>query len=236
MEQTAKTKTIKIVCIVLAIAIVVAGIITGIVAFFNSNFYRFRMSAFTGEYIPSESVDLETDIVRFRLWENPGEFNNELPLYCFDHNEIGEIKLYQLLSGDNHVELESVPFDESIYQVALNYTLVFEKGCTVKNNKIIFANDLKVKITESKREKYWQGSPYRSALGNDNNNASYRIEFTGSCVSPTDPSIILLSLKHMWLELTTTVIGRDNKEYTIRMTINYNHKEDYISYIGDLDK
>ena len=233
MEQTAKTKTIKILCIVLAIAIVVAGIITGLVAFFNGNFYRFRMSAFTGEYLPSESINLETDIVRFRFWENPGEFSNDLPLYCFDHNETGEIKLYPLARFDKKVELNTIPFDENIYQRALNYALAFEKECTVKNNKILFANGLEVKITESKREKDWKGRPYRSAIGNDNNNASYQIEFTGSYVTSSDSSIVSYSIKHMWIILTTTIVGKDNKEYTVCMTFNYHHKADYLSYIGD---
>ena len=235
MEQTAKTKTIKILCIVLAIAIVVAGIITGLVAFFNGNFYRFRMSAFTGEYIQSESIKRLDWVITFYFWESHEEYSYSLPLYCFAHNETGEIKLYQLARFDKKVELNTIPFDENIYQRALNYALAFEQECTVKHNKILFANDLEVKITNSKRSTVGINMPCRIATGIDKNDATYQLEFETNYISYDHPEYIMGATKKMSINLTATIAGTDNKEYNFCATTYYINKAEYLSERG-LDK
>ena len=234
MEQTAKTKATKIVCIVLAIAIVVAGIITGIVAFFNSNFYRFRMSAFTGEYIPSESIKRTDRITTFYFWESHEEYSDNIPFYCFAHNEEGKLQLYQSNRG-KLVELSDIPFDENIYQIALYYAVAFEQECTVQNDKIIFANDLEVKITKSERTTIGTNMPCRIATGIDKQNATYQLEFEANYISYDHPEYIMGATKQMSIKLTANIAGSDNQEYNFCTTSYYINKAEYLSERG-LDK
>ena len=66
MEQTAKTKTIKIVCIVLAAVIVSTAVAAGLFVYFNSNAFRFRMSVFRGEYVPAYKIgSFDPTTIRF---------------------------------------------------------------------------------------------------------------------------------------------------------------------------
>ncbi len=234
MEQTAKTKTIKIVCIVLAIAIVVAGIITGLVAFFNGNFYRFRMSAFTGEYIQSESIKRLDWVITFYFWESHEEYSDNIPFYFFAHNEEGKMQLYQGNWGKLE-NLSDIPFDENIYQRALNYALAFEQECIVKHNKILFANDLEVKITNSKRSTVGINMPCRIATGIDKNDATYQLEFETNYISYDHPEYIMGATKKMSINLTATIAGTDNKEYNFCATTYYINKAEYLSERG-LDK
>ena len=117
MEQTAKTKTIKIVCIVLAIAIVVAGIITGIVAFFNSNTFRFRMSAFTGDYL---NVEKETgrEIGTFTLKDKNGnKLYSSIPTY-YDES-------LRLLDHDLKTEFPLDKIDPKVVSELEHYAKMF---------------------------------------------------------------------------------------------------------------
>ena len=108
------------------------------------------MSAFTGEYIQSESIKRLDWVITFYFWESHEEYSDNIPFYFFAHNEEGKMQLYQGNWGKLE-NLSDIPFDENIYQRALNYALAFEQECIVKHNKILFANDLEVKITNSKR-------------------------------------------------------------------------------------
>ena len=93
--KTIKPTTKVIVAVVAAVlaAMLIAGIVVGIMYYFNSNYYRYRMSAFEGEYF---NAGLTSDShcvlsVEFTCREVRNEW---LYVYVFENDGTREFKVY----------------------------------------------------------------------------------------------------------------------------------------------
>lgn len=139
MEQTAKTKTIKIVCIVLAAIVVATAIAAGMFVYFNSNTYRFRMSDFVGEYVSQSklpSVDCPL-LFSFVDMTNPDDDGN----YCCrvkDGNPV--IEYAKNITEENCQREEIDSLDVEIEKVVKKYAYWFNETCQVSEDKLTFGN------------------------------------------------------------------------------------------------
>ena len=228
MEQTAKTKTIKIVCIVLAISIVVAGIITGIVAFFNSNAYRFRMSVFRGEYAPDLFDQISFDI----KYEDKSFDSGYGGHYCVIEDGKAVIKKYVTNEAGKLEAIEDTSLDKNISELVKKYAYAFDEVCTVYNDKIVFGNICEMKITENKYYKFgkydWQNSPERFISAIDANNNQFNFSFTTSFYDQKDKAIILIKKGFQMVSNEIEVKATDGETKKITIKVSY-----YIENRGD---
>ena len=228
MEQTAKTKTIKIVCIVLAIAIVVAGIITGIVAFFNSNAYRFRMSVFRGEYAPDLFDQISFDI----KYEDKSFDSGYGGHYCVIEDGKAVIKKYVTNEAGKLEAIEDTSLDKNISELVKKYAYAFDEVCTVYNDKIVFGNICEMKITENKYYKLskydWQDSPERFISAIDANNNQFNFSFTTSFYDKKYKAIILIKKGFQMVSNEIEVKTTDGETKKITIKVSY-----YIENRGD---
>lgn len=222
MEQTAKTKTIKIVCIVLAIAIVVAGIITGIVAFFNSNLYRFRMSAFTGEYL---NVEKETgrEVGTFTLKDKKGnKLYSSIPTY-YDES-------LRLLDHDLKTEFPLDKIDPKVVSELEHYAKMFAGKCIVNKDNFTFPQTSQMlNITKSVYEKETlQSSPQRIINLKDGKTTA-----NITCVFVTDyfskyENLFLVEYKQFDIMVKDTITTDDGNQYSFEFYVLFYLGEEYI--------
>lgn len=181
MEQTAKTKTIKIVCIVLAAIVVATALATGLFVYFNSNTFRFRMSVFRGEYVPAYKIgSFDPTTINFP-YEDKGPDSIYGTRVCVVEDSKAVIKKY-VTNVPGKVELVyDNTLDANISEVVKKYGYIFDSDCTIYNDKVVFGNYGEMKITDNKYynyEKYGEGNgPVREITVVDEDG----IEFTLYC-------------------------------------------------------
>ena len=137
MEQSAKTKTIKIVGIVLAAIVVATALATGLFVYFNSNTYRFRMSDFVGEYVsqsklPSVDCPLMFSFADMASPEDGGNY------YCRvkDGNPVVEYAKNITEESCQREEIDNL--DVEIEKVVKKYAYWFDEICQVSEDKLTF--------------------------------------------------------------------------------------------------
>ena len=225
MEQSAKTKTIKIVCIVLAIAIVVAGIITGIVAFFNSNFYRFRMSVFRGEYVSAYKLG-SPDFISFDIKYEDKSFDSGYGgHYCVIEDGKAVIKKYVTNEAGRLEAIEDTSLDKNISELVKKYAYAFDEVCTVYNDKIVFGKICEMKITENKYYKFgkhdWQNSPERFISAIDANNNQFNFSFTTSFYDKKYKATILIKKGFQLISNEIEVKTTDSETKKIKIKVKF---------------
>ena len=137
MEQTAKTKTIKIVCIVLAAIVVATAIATGLFVYFNSNTYRFRMSDFVGEYVsqsklPSVDCPLMFSFADMASPEDGGNY------YCRVKDGNPVIEYAKNITEESCQREEIDNLDVEIEKVVKKYAYWFNETCQISEDKLTF--------------------------------------------------------------------------------------------------
>ena len=181
MEQTAKTKTNKVVCIVLAAVIVSTAVAAGLFVYFNSNTYRFRMSVFRGEYIPAYKTGaFDPTTIRFPYEDkSPGSIYGDR--ICVVEDGKAVIKEYVTNEPGKLELIYDTTLDANISEVVKKYGYIFDNDCTIYNDKVVFGNYGEMKIIDNKYynyEKYGEGNgPVREITVVDEDG----IEFTLYC-------------------------------------------------------
>lgn len=228
MEQTAKTKTIKIVCIVLAAVIVAAALATGLFVCFNSNAYRFRMSVFRGEYAPDLFDQISFDI----KYEDKSFDSGYGGHYCVIEDGKAVIKKYVTNEAGRLEAIEDTSLDKNISELVKKYAYAFDEVCTVYNDKIVFGNICEMKITENKYYKFgkydWQNSPERFISAIDANNNQFNFSFTTSFYDQKDKAIILIKKGFQMVSNEIEVKTTDGETKKITIKVSY-----YIENRGD---
>ena len=181
MEQTAKTKTIKIVCIVLAAIVVATALAAGLFVYFNSNTFRFRMSVFRGEYVPAYKIgSFDPTTIAFPYEDqSPGSIYGDR--ICVVEDGKAVIKEYVTEVPGELELIYDTTLDANISEVVKKYGYIFDSDCTIYNDKVVFGNYGEMKIIDNKYynyEKYGKGNgPVREITVVDENG----IEFTLYC-------------------------------------------------------
>ena len=139
MEQTAKTKTIKIVCIVLAAVIASTALAAGLFVYFNSNVYRFRMSVFTGEYNNSNQQHLDEAALYFYVQNADEQYNKYTTQYwCRFDGENAIISYYATEVGLVDVDDEVIGEEPDLLITATTISVTEVKELAEKYGGIAF--------------------------------------------------------------------------------------------------
>ena len=217
MEQTAKTKTIKIVCIVLAAVIVATALAAGLFVYFNSNLYRFRMSVFTGEYL---NVEKETgrEVGTFTLKDKNGnKLYSSIPTY-YDES-------LRLLDHDLKTEFPLDKIDPKIVS-----ELEHAGKCIVNKDNFIFPQTSQMlNITKSVYEKETlQSSPQRIINLKDGKTTA-----NITCVFVTDyfskyENLFLVEYKQFDIMVKDTITTDDGNQYSFEFYVLFYLGEEYI--------
>ena len=222
MEQSAKTKTIKIVCIVLAAVIVATALAAGLFVYFNSNVYRFRMSVFTGEYL---NVEKETgrEVGTFSLKDKNGnELYSNVATY-YDESLL-------LLDHDLKTELPLDKIAPKIVGELEHYAKMFAGKCIVNKDNFIFPQTSQMlNITKSVYEKETlQSSPQRIINLKDGKTTA-----NITCVFVTDyfskyENLFLVEYKQFDIMVKDTITTDDGNKYSFEFYVLFYLGEEYI--------
>ena len=222
MEQSAKTKTIKIVCIVLAAVIVATALAAGLFVYFNSNVYRFRMSVFTGEYL---NVEKETgrEVGTFSLKDKNGnELYSNVATY-YDESLL-------LLDHDLKTELPLDKIAPKIVGELEHYAKMFAGKCIVNKDNFTFPQTSQMlNITKSVYEKETlQSSPQRIInLKDDTTTANITSIFRTDYYSKYE-KVTFEEYKRFDIKIKDTIMADDGEQYSFEFYVSFYLNKDYI--------
>lgn len=232
MEQSAKTNTIKIVCIVVAAVIFATALATGLFVYFNSNAYRFRMSAFTGEYVSAYKLG-SPDLILFNIKYEDKSFDSGYGgHYCVIEDGKAVIKKYVTNEAGKLEAIEDTSLDKNISELVKKYAYAFDEVCTVYNDKIVFGNICEMKITENKYYKLgkydWQDSPERFISAIDANNNQFNFSFATSFYYKKDKAIIAIKKGFQLIsnEIEVKTTDGETKKITIKVKFYVDNRGD----------
>ena len=139
MEQTSNKKWIKIVCIVLACLLVV-GLAIGAFVFFNSNYYRFRMSAFEGEYFNrvSHLDERPEDSIRFVLSMTDNGENIQINRLVGCRVDGENVEFVNYKGNYKYDVIDESAFDPTVAETVKRYAQIFAGSCNVYKDRIEF--------------------------------------------------------------------------------------------------
>ena len=228
MEQTAKTKTIKIVCIVLAAVIASTALAAGLFVYFNSNVYRFRMSVFTGEYNNSNQQHLDEAALYFYVQNADEQYNKYTTQYwCRFDGENAIISYYATEVGLVDVDDEVIGEETSATIKKLAYS--FNNGCVVDDNFITFGSTEKMNITKNEyhgfEEKNRPANPERTITVVDPQNNEFECSFTTSFIVWRDKGVYVNDTKFLIKSKNIEVTEKDGTIKRIRLFAEFIKKD-----------
>ena len=222
MEQTAKTKTIKIVCIVLAAIVVATAIAAVLIVYFNSNAYRFRMSVFVGEYL---NVEKETGraVGTFTLKDKNGnKLYSSIPTY-YDES-------LRLLDHDLKTEFPLDKIDPKVVNELEHYAKMFAGNCIANKDNFTFPQtNQMLNITKSVYEKETlQSSPQRIInLKDGKTTANITCVFVTDYLSKYE-NLFLVEYKQFDITVKDTITTDDGNQYSFEFYVLFYLGEEYI--------
>ena len=221
MEQTAKTKATKLVCIVLAAVIVSTALAAGLFVYFNSNTFRFRMSVFRGEYVSAYKIgSFDPTTIAFPYEDqSPGSIYGDR--ICVIEDGKAVIKEYVTNVPGKLELIYDTTLDPNISEVVKKYGYIFDSNCTIYNDKVVFGNYGEMKITDNKYynyEKYGEGNgPVREITVVDEDGIEFTLycstSFMKSGLFNIYPLRTFISMESQKIVVKTT--GGENKKITI---------------------
>ena len=225
MEQTAKTKATKLVCIVLAAVIASTALAAGLFVYFNSNTFRFRMSVFRGEYVSAYSLG-SPDFISFDIKYEDKSFDSGYGgHYCVIEDGKAVIKKYVTNEAGKLEAIEDTSLDKNISELVKKYAYAFDEVCTVYNDKIVFGNICEMKITENKYYKFgkydWQDSPERFISAIDANNNQFNFSFTTSFYDKKYKATILIKKGFQMVSNEIEVKTTDGETKRIKIKVKF---------------
>ena len=218
MEQTAKTKATKLVCIVLAAVIVSTAVAAGLFVYFNSNAFRFRMSVFRGEYVSAYKIgSFDPTTIAFPYEDqSPGSIYGDR--ICVVEDGKAVIKEYVTNVPGKLELIYDTTLDPNISEVVKKYGYIFDSNCTIYNDKVVFGNYGEMKIIDNKYynyEKYGEGNgPVREITVVDEDGIEFTLycstSFMKSGLFNLYPLRTFISIKSQKIVVKTTS-GEDKK-------------------------
>ena len=228
MEQTAKTKTIKIVCIVLAAVIVAAALATGLFVYFNSNTFRFRMSVFTGEYYNSNQQRSDEAALYFYVRNADEPYTEYTTQYwCRVDGENAIISYYTM--GIGLVDVDDEVIGEETSATIKKLACSFNNGCVVDDNFITFGSTEKMNITQNKyygfEERNYPVEPERTITVADPQNNEFECSFITSFIVWRDKRISVKDTKFKLKSKDIEVTEKDGTVKKIRVFAEFIKKD-----------
>jgi len=220
MEQTSNKKWIKIVCIVLACLLVV-GLAIGAFVFFNSNYYRFRMSAFEGMYINYAEIRPHT-VMNFSLTKI-GEKETKYKA-IFDSEHINTIYVDTSLDEPSNI-VTVADFDANVFSKIEKFTKLFSNKIYIEKEGFTAVGwERSISIVENSYISYGEEEsdkqPKRRVVIYDKENAIRLNCILTQCYrSPEDSSIVYGRDKSIrFYTDDIDIVGTDGEHYVLNVS------------------
>lgn len=232
MTKTIKPTTKVIVTVVAAVlaAVLIAGIVVGILYYFNSNYYRYRMSAFEGEYFNAGLTSDSHCVLSVEFTRR--EVGNEwLYVYVFENDGTRELKAY-LSKEKQRTEISMEDMDLNLTQFVTNCSNALGSKCTLYNDKLVF-NDGESELKIQKNEYLPDGTLFKRypIRMMDVYNSDYNLCFTLDFITYHTKAGDMASLYGDFIEFVIDnrleIKGTNDVTYFADIKAGYYYTDDY---------